>query len=186
MKKIALLLTIAILATAAFAATKPAKPAAAAPAPVVQSVAIQPAPAAKPAGMIIGIDSGNPFMRFMLSSDTAVDVGAGYNSVPVGGASWTYLTVWGRYQSRIATYDKLNTYWGGMLTLNSNNTEATSNAITASVLVGAEYTIVDKLGLYGNINLASLTNTSTGGTSTNSYTILSGNFYVVSGFVVYL
>lgn len=182
MKKIVLLLVIVVLAGSAFAAAKPA----AASKVVVKEVVVEstPAPAAaKSSGLIVGVDVGNPFVRFALSDSTAVDLGAFYGNYTSGAA--TSMTVWGRYLSKLGQVNRIKTYWGATLGVNSTSPGSTST-ITANGLLGAEYAVTDQIGLYGNVRLLTYSSTSTGGTSTATYTILTGDFNAYTGIVVYL
>jgi len=170
MKKIALLLALVLVGSAALAA---------APA----------ATAEKASGMRVGIESisllniGMPYIGFKLNDNQTIDVGLTFQSENDGAI--TDLGIVGRLENKISEIGKVKLNWSGMLGIRSRNTGASTTTLVLIGAVGAEYKIADNFSIYGNIDLLRLENKS-GATTGTSFYILSGNTQAYSGMRVYL
>jgi len=171
MKKIALFLLVLFVSTSAFAAVAP-KP------------AVVPPTKAANSGMIIGVEGGDPYMRFTMSDSQSADVGLSY--VNTNAANNT-LGVWGRLNNKIADLGDITTSWGALLSLSTGKQAAADCTIIDLIgSVTADYMISKSVAIYGTINLVSVTSTNVAGAATTSYTALTGSGNAYSGIRVYL
>lgn len=129
--------------------------------------------------MGVGVEGGRPYLRFSLGPETSADVSLQYNSTDSNNNA---ITLWGRYNSKIAKIGEIVTGWGAELEIESGKTfGADRTVITLTGLVSAAYNITKGITIYGNIDLLSLVSTDTGGTSTTSYMLNNGSFMAYSG-----
>jgi hypothetical protein len=135
---------------------------------------------------IYGVDNGTPFMGFVLNETQRVDAGLGYTSSNDGDV--TDLSVFGRFENKIADVKAIKLSWAGQLTLSTgqNAMGQDQTSITLAGLVGAEYKITDALGIYTNITLVSFTSQDTGGASSTSFSLIGGPFRGYSGLRIYI
>ncbi|OGC23736.1 hypothetical protein A2291_05060 [candidate division WOR-1 bacterium RIFOXYB2_FULL_42_35] len=136
--------------------------------------------------MIIGVEGTSPYMRFNLSNDQAIDVGATYDSN--NNAATTDLQIWARINNKIANFGGISTSWGATLSLRSDTGFTAAGATTTvglAGLVSASYEIIKNVALYANINLVTLQMMS-GATTGTSFDFLTANNNVYSGARIYL
>ncbi|NQT29249.1 MAG: hypothetical protein HQ596_01625 [Candidatus Saganbacteria bacterium] len=135
--------------------------------------------------MIVGLENGSPYLRFAISENQAIDVGADYASL--SNSSTTQLDIWGRFNHKIAEIGAVTASWAGTIGARAAHTSAAdTTTITLIGLVSASYPIAENLVIYGNLNLFSLASASSGGTSTTSYALIWGDTNVYSGVRVLL
>ena len=150
------LVMVSLIASVSLGATKKYLPTpTSAPAPVSSSSNSGPN---FPTVSAIGLECQGAFflpfsiatLRFDLNRKSALEFGVG--STKIGGTG-SDMILMSRYESDLTTKNSIRTYWGGVLTIISASTSTTM----LSGIVGAELLINNQLGVYGDINVLSLT-----------------------------
>jgi hypothetical protein len=181
MKRIALLLGLAIiLATCAQAATTPAK-AAAAPSSTKMYIGVM-------NKNISGVGVNCPFIGFQINPDMSIDIGLTLVSQSTGGATNSMFGLFGRVNGVLAEISKVKVGWMGALNIGSTSPAGgtSTTAISLAGALSAEYMITDSLSMFGDANLLQFGSASTGGTSSTDIRLMSSDPLCISGFRVYL
>ncbi len=129
--------------------------------------------------LVVGVEGGNPYVRFIHQAGRAVDLGFTYNNAS---AANNNVMLWGRYNNKIAVAGKVTTSWGAGLNISAGKVNnVTTNILTLTGILSASYTLAENVAVYGNINVLNIVNTTAAGAATTAYSVLAGSAQAYSG-----